>query len=115
MPCPHRAGSSSFGAPIQTVVEAYPGDQRVLVIATGGMSHQISRARFGLANEGLDQWFIRELEHSTEILIAAPQEDYTRCGGVEAAELAIWFAMRAALSDSITRVYDLRTVPQITD
>jgi len=113
-PLPTSRRFQQLGAAVRTAIEAFPDDRRVLVIATGGMSHQISGARFGLANEGLDQWFIRELEHNAEKLIAVPQDDYMRYGGVEAAELAIWFAMRAALSDDITRVYDFQTVPQIT-
>lgn len=113
-PLPTSRRFQQLGAATRTAIEAFPDDRRVLVVATGGMSHQISGARFGLANEGLDQWFIRELEHNAEKLIAVPQDDYMRYGGVEAAELAIWFAMRAALSDDITRIYDFQTTPQIT-
>ena len=113
-PLPTARRFQQLGAAVRAAVEAYPGDERVLVIATGGMSHQISGARFGIANEGLDRWFIRELETNAETLIATPQEDYMRFGGVEAAELSIWFAMRAALSNDIARIYDYHTVPQIT-
>ena len=41
-------------------------------------------------------------------------EDYVRYGGVEAAEISIWFAIRAAISDKTTRIYDFQTVLQIT-
>ena len=37
-----------------------------------------------------------------------------RLGGTEAAELGIWFAMRAALSENIREVYAFRTFPKIT-
>ena len=47
-------------------------------------------------------------------LVAIPQEEIMRIGGTEASELTMWFAMRAALSDKVRRVYDFYTFPQIT-
>jgi len=104
----------ALGGAIRAAVEAYPADERVLVVATGGMSHQISGARFGMANEDLDRYFLRELQHGYRTLMAIEQEDYMRLGGVEAAELSVWFAMRGALSDDIARIHDFYTFPQIT-
>ena len=83
-------------------------------VATGGMSHQISGARFGMANEALDQFFLDRLQHNVAELMAIPQDEYMRLGGTEAAELSIWFSMRAALSDSIRQAYVFRTFPKIT-
>ena len=113
-PIPTSERLRDLGAAIRRAVESWPGDQRVLVVATGGMSHQISGARFGIANEALDQFFLDRLERSMDELVAIPQGEYMRLGGTEAAELAIWFAMRAALSDHIRKVYDFRTFPKIT-
>ena len=113
-PLPTSRRLRDLGRAIRAAVEAYPGDERVLVVATGGMSHQISGARFGIANETLDRYFLRQIERGLDELVAIPQEDYMRYGGTEAAELAIWFAMRGALSDDIARVYDFYTFPRIT-
>jgi hypothetical protein len=113
-PIPTSERLRDLGRALRQAIEAIPGDQRVLVVATGGMSHQISGARFGMANEALDQFFLDRLERDMDQLIAVPQEEYMRLGGVEAAELSIWFAMRAALSDDIRKVYSFRTFPRIT-
>jgi hypothetical protein len=78
------------------------------------MSHQISGTRFGMANEEMDRAFLQRLERDLDGLVNIPQEEIMRVGGTEAAELAIWFAMRGALSDNIKRVYDFYTFPQIT-
>ena len=112
LPTPQRL--RDLGSALRRAIEAVPGDQRVLVIATGGMSHQISGARFGMANEALDQFFLDRLQHDMAELVAIPQAEYMRLGGTEAAELAIWFSMRAALSDAIRKVYSFRTFPKIT-
>jgi hypothetical protein len=113
-PIPTSQRLHALGRELREAIAAVPGDQRVLVIATGGMSHQIAGARFGMANEALDQFFLDRLERDVDKLVDIPQEELMRLGGSEAAELSIWFAMRAALADDIRKVYSYRTFPRIT-
>ncbi|MCW1932295.1 DODA-type extradiol aromatic ring-opening family dioxygenase [Pararhodobacter zhoushanensis] len=113
-PIPTNQRLWDLGRAIGAAIRAMPGDERVVVIATGGMSHQISGARFGIANEGLDAWFLRNLKDNAAMLVGTPQEELMRLGGTEAAELAIWFAMRSALSDDTREVYSYHTFPAIT-
>jgi aromatic ring-opening dioxygenase catalytic subunit (LigB family) len=103
-----------LGRAIRRAVEAQPTNERVLVVATGGMSHQISGGRFGMANEELDRHFLEAIHRDYDALMSIPQEEYMRLGGVEAAELSVWFAMRGALSHEISRVDAFYTFPQIT-
>lgn len=113
-PLPTSFRLQALGAALRRAVEAYPSDDRVLVVSTGGMSHQISGARFGIANEGLDRYFLAHLARDPDTLVRIPQEELMRLGGTEAAELSVWFAMRAALSGDARHVYDFYTFPQIT-
>ena len=113
-PIPTNERLHRLGAAFREAIETDGRDDRVVVIATGGMSHQISGARFGIANEALDHWFLDRLQHDVDKLIATPQEEYMRLGGTEASELAIWFAMRGALSDDITEAYRFYCFPAIT-
>jgi hypothetical protein len=113
-PLPTSNRLRSLGRAIRASVAAYPGNDRVLVIATGGMSHQISGARFGLANEELDRYFLDNLPGHLDDLAAVPVREYMRLGGTEAAELTLWFTMRAALSERATAVYTFQTFPAIT-
>lgn len=113
-PIPTSQRLHAFGKAIRTAVESFPDDHRTLVVATGGMSHQISGARFGIANEALDRYFLSKLRDEVQELVDLPQEELMRLGGTEAAELAIWFAMRGALSDSIEEAYSYYTFPAIT-
>ena len=113
-PIPTSKRLRKLGEAIRAAIASYPGDARVAVIATGGMSHQISGARFGIANEELDRTFLQRIENDLDGLVAIPQEEIMKIGGTEASELAIWFAMRGALSDNIRRVHDFYTFPQIT-
>lgn len=113
-PLPTSQRLARLGRELRAAVESNAADERVLVIATGGMSHQISGARFGISNQEFDQRFLKTLPAELEALMAMPQEEYMRYGGTEAAELSLWFTMRAALSAQATPVYDYYTCPQIT-
>jgi hypothetical protein len=93
-PIPTSQRLHQFGKDIGEALRAFAPDERILVVATGGMSHQISGSRFGIANQELDRWFLDNLR--------------------EAAELAIWFSMRGALSDGIREDYRYYTFPAIT-
>ncbi|HEX9042278.1 MAG TPA: hypothetical protein VF838_14825 [Trebonia sp.] len=113
-PLPTASRLRSLGRAIRASVEAFTGDDRVVVIATGGMSHQISGARFGMANEDLDRYFLENLPGHLDELVAVPVREYMRLGGTEAAELTLWFTMRAALSQQASAVYSFQTFPAIT-
>jgi hypothetical protein len=112
LPTPNRL--RSLGRAIRASVETFDGDERVVVIATGGMSHQISGARFGIANEDLDRYFLDRLPGHLDELVSIPVREYMRLGGTEAAELTLWFTMRAALSRKAAAVYSFQTFPAIT-
>jgi protocatechuate 4,5-dioxygenase, beta chain len=113
-PIPTSNRLRKLGEAIRAAIETYPGNARVAVVATGGMSHQISGARFGMANEEWDRYFLAHLTDDLDKLVAVPQEEIMRIGGTEASELALWFAMRGALSAKAHHVYDFYTFPQIT-
>ncbi len=111
LPLPRRL--KKLGEAIRSAVHSF-GDARVVVVATGGMSHQIAGARFGMANEEWDRWFLAHLGDDLDRLVGIPQEEIMRVGGADAVELTMWYAMRAALPAKVRRAYDYYTFPQIT-
>ncbi len=113
-PLPSSRRIAELGRALRRAIEVTPGDARVLVVATGGMSHQIHGARFGMANKEWDRFFLDRLQDHADELIAIPQEEIMAVGGTDAVELVMWFGMRAALSARVRRAYDFYTFPQIT-
>lgn len=113
-PLPTSQRLWNLGAAIRDAVTALPTNERVLVVSTGGMSHQIVGERFGMANEDLDRHFLANLTTKPELLLGIPQEELMRIGGTEACELSIWFAMRAALGEKPREIYSYYTFPKIT-
>lgn len=111
-PTPQRL--YAFGQALRSAIQSFPSDERVVVIGTGGMSHQTCGTRFGISNERLDLYFLDRLRENVGELVDIPQEEMMRVGGAEAAELAIWFSMRGALSDDISEVTRYYTFPALT-
>jgi hypothetical protein len=103
-----------LGEALGRAIRTWPSEERVLIVATGGMSHQISGARFGMANLDFDHFFLSRLKDYAESLRAIPQEEMMRVGGTDAVELSMWFAMRAALSEGVAEIYRHHSFPKIT-
>jgi hypothetical protein len=89
-------------------------DHDVVVLATGGMSHQIHGTRFGLTNEKWDRNFLETIESGMDELIAIPMEKIMQAAGTEAAELSMWYTMRASLSTGARARYRYYTLPAVT-
>jgi protocatechuate 4,5-dioxygenase, beta chain len=112
VPTPERL--AQLGRSLKRAIESDGRDERVLVLATGGMSHQIHGTRFGQTNERWDRYFLQAIEKDMESLMAIPIEKIMRIAGTEAVELSMWYAMRAALSDDARKVYSFYALPAVT-
>ncbi len=100
-----------LGRAIRKAVASYPGELRVVVFGTGGMSHQISGPRAGLINQKFDKAFLDGLTRDPKKLAAMPHLEYMREAGAEGIELVMWHVMRGALDDKVKEVYRFYTVP----
>jgi hypothetical protein len=103
-----------LGQAIRHAVESYPEDLRVLVVATGGMSHQLHGERFGFVNPDWDNEFMDRLEGDPQSLVALRHHDYMERGGAESVEMIMWLAMRGALGDKVRRVHRHYYAPMLT-
>ena len=100
-----------LGRALRKAIESWPEDLRVLVLGTGGMSHQISGPRAGLINSEFDKAFLDNLTRDPKKLTQIPHLQYMREAGAEAIELVMWLIMRGALDDNVDEVYRFYTVP----
>jgi protocatechuate 4,5-dioxygenase beta chain len=100
-----------LGRALRKAIRAWPEDLRVLVLGTGGMSHQISGPRAGLINSKFDKAFLDNLTRDPKKLTRIPHLQYMREAGAEGIELVMWLIMRGALADKVDEVYRFYTVP----
>jgi protocatechuate 4,5-dioxygenase, beta chain len=110
---PVPTGNRCFrlGQAIRRAVESYGADQRVVVIGTGGLSHQISGQRAGLINTEFDAAFLDQLVTDPEGAAKIPHIDFVREAGAEGIEMVMWLVMRGALGDDVREVYRATHVP----
>ena len=94
-----------LGQALRRAVEAYPEDLSVVVVGTGGLSHQIHGERTGFNDTEWDMHFIDLIERDPMTLAQMKHVDYIRRGGAESVEQIMWLAMRGALSDDIRKVH----------
>ena len=100
-----------LGRAIRKAVASYPEDLRVVIMGTGGMSHQISGPRAGLINSKFDKAFLDNLTKNPKKLAAMPHLEYMREAGAEGIEMVMWHIMRGALDEKVEEVYRFYTVP----
>jgi protocatechuate 4,5-dioxygenase beta chain len=113
-PLPTARRCYKLGQALRQAVASYPGDLRVVVMGTGGMSHQLQGKRFGFMNEKFDQWFLDELEKNPEDLARISHHEIMEQAGAEAVELIMWLTMRGALSPGARRLHRHYYAPMTT-
>jgi protocatechuate 4,5-dioxygenase beta chain len=100
VPSPRRL--YKLGQALRRAVQSYGTDDfRVVVLGTGGLSHQLHGERFGYRNHHWDMEFLDRLEADPESLASLRLQDYIERGGAEGAEVIMWLAMRGALSSEV--------------
>lgn len=104
---PPPTGNRCFqlGQAIRRAVASYPGDERVVVFGTGGMSHQLQGERAGLINAEWDTRFLDAIVSDPAGQAQVPHIEYLREAGSEGIELVMWLIMRGALEDEVREVY----------
>ena len=113
-PLPTGRRCFRLGQAIRRAVASYAGDLKVVVLGTGGMSHQLQGKRFGFMNEKFDQWFLDQLEADPEALADLSHHQIMEEAGAEAVELIMWLTMRGALSPDARRVHRHYYAPMTT-
>ena len=116
-PLPTARRCYRLGQAVRRAVEAFPEDLKVVVVGTGGLSHQIHGERAGFNNTDWDEEFLELIKSDPDRLTAMTHADYVRLGGAESVEQIMWLAMRGALGDGIRelhRNYYLATTTAMT-
>ncbi len=104
-PLPTDRRCYRLGQAVRRAIESYPEDLRVVVVGTGGLSHQIHGERTGYNDEAWDREFLDLLEHQPERLTELKHVDYVERGGAESVEQIMWLSMRGAMGPRIKRLH----------
>ncbi|HTP97243.1 MAG TPA: gallate dioxygenase [Burkholderiales bacterium] len=113
-PLPTPLRCYKLGQAVRRAVLSYPEDIEVVVVGTGGLSHQLNGERAGFNNEEWDRKFLDLIERDPQTLARMKHADYIRLGGTEGAEEIMWLAMRGALSDGVKKIHQNYYLPMTT-
>lgn len=113
-PIPSAARCFKLGRSLRKAIESFPEDLSVVVVGTGGLSHQVHGERCGFNNTPWDMEFLDRLEKDPESLTHITIADYAKRGGFEGAEVIMWLIMRGALSKQVRKLHQTYYLPSMT-
>jgi protocatechuate 4,5-dioxygenase beta chain len=86
-----------LGQAVGEAIESWDADLRVVVLGTGGLSHQLDGERAGFINKEFDLKFVQSLSSDPEWATQYSIEELVELTGTQGVELLMWLAMRGAL------------------
>jgi aromatic ring-opening dioxygenase catalytic subunit (LigB family) len=96
-PIPTPARAYEVGRTMRDILTAWPGRERIAVVATGGLSHEPGGPRYFWVDEEFDRWFLDLLkrgDHDT-LLRECTLERMEAAGSGGTAELLAWVLVLA--------------------
>ncbi len=100
-PLPSARRCWKLGEALGRAVAAWPGQERVLVLGTGGLSHQLDGERAGFINKRFDLAFMDSLERDPTWACRFDTHQIVEQAGTQGIELLMWLATRAALGEQV--------------
>jgi protocatechuate 4,5-dioxygenase beta chain len=110
-PLPSAARCLKLGAAVGRAIESYDRDINVLMVGTGGLSHQLDGTRAGFINKEFDLECLARLVDDPEALTRYSSLELVELAGSQGVELLNWIAMRGALTGSVSKVHSNYHIP----
>jgi len=100
-----------LGHALGKAIESYPEDLKVVVLGTGGMSHQLQGERAGLVDVEFDLECMEKIVTDPEWLTQFSNDEIMEKTGTEGIETIMWLVMRGALPEKVNLVHKHYHVP----
>ncbi len=96
-PLPSAARCFRLGQAIGRAIASWPGRERVVVIGSGGLSHQLDGERAGFINKDFDLRFIDSLVNDPTWATKYSTAELVELAGTQGIELLNWLVARGTL------------------
>ena len=103
-PMPSAARCYKLGEAIGRAIRSWNSDERVMVMGTGGLSHQLDGERAGFINREFDQQFMQSMIDDPKWATQYSIPQLVEKTGTQGVELVMWLAARGALGDQVKEV-----------
>ena len=97
-PLPTARRVYKLGKAVGEAITRWNSERKVVVMATGGLSHQLEGERAGFINKKFDLQFLDSMETNPEWATQFSDLELVEKAGTQGVELLMWLAMRAALT-----------------
>jgi protocatechuate 4,5-dioxygenase beta chain len=110
-PVPTPMRCYRFGQAIGRAIAAFPGAEKVVILGTGGMSHQLDGKRAGFINKKFDLMCMEKIVDDPEELAKISTADLIQEAGAQGLEFILWLAMRGCLNGKVKRLHQNYHIP----
>jgi protocatechuate 4,5-dioxygenase, beta chain len=109
LPSPRRC--LKFGEALGQAIDSWQADERVIVLGTGGLSHQLDGRRAGFINKPFDLYCLEKIVDEPGLLARYSIHDLVELAGTQGPELVQWLIMRGTLGGKVRRLESNYHVP----
>jgi protocatechuate 4,5-dioxygenase beta chain len=110
-PLPTPARCLKFGRALGRAIASWPDDMKVVLLGTGGLSHQLDGTRAGFINRGFDRMCMAAMVDEPEALARYSIPQLVEAAGTQGVEVLNWLIARAALSGRVEKVHSNYHIP----
>jgi protocatechuate 4,5-dioxygenase beta chain len=110
-PLPSAARCLALGQAVGRAVQQWQSDARVLVLGTGGLSHQLEGERAGFINKDFDTRFMDSLAADPAWATQYSINELVKQAGTQGIELLNWLAARGALTGRVQELHRNYHIP----
>ncbi len=110
-PIPTLNRALNFGKALRQAILSYPQDIKVVVMGTGGLSHQLDGERAGHINKEFDQMCIEKIVSAPEELTKISRYELVEQAGAQGTEFLMWMMMRGTLGDEVNALHTNYHIP----
>jgi protocatechuate 4,5-dioxygenase beta chain len=110
-PLPSPARCLRLGQAVGRALADYEEDAKIVIVGSGGLSHQLDGARAGHINKTFDLYCMQQLVDDPATLTEYSSLDLVELAGTQGVELLNWIAMRGALSGEVRKIHSNYHVP----
>lgn len=110
-PLPRPERCYRLGQAIGRAIESWDSDKKVLLVATGGLSHQLDGERAGFINKAFDARCMQAMVSDPQWLASLTTQQIIAEAGSQGVELMCWIALRGAMSGQVTAAHQFYHIP----
>jgi len=110
-PLPSAKRCYALGEAVGDAIRNWDSDKKVVVIGTGGLSHQLDGERAGFINKDFDLKFMDSMIDDPKWATQFSIHELVEKTGTQGVELLMWLAARAAVPGKVRKVHTNYHIP----